>query len=103
MKPLRPISSRLSSFTSVPRTWSHMPNQARFGASTALKKSQVPSGFVLFSRKPWVRKRGVLPSDAFEIRSRSSQYCESWFESCWSAQLSASQPGRSVVLTLPMK
>ena len=51
----------------------NVPNQARFGPATLLKKSQAPSGFVLFSMKPWVMKSGVVLPFAFEIRSRSFQ------------------------------
>ena len=61
------------SSTSLPRTWSHIPNQPRLGAWTALKKSHVPSGFVLFSRKPWVMNSGVRPFLALLIRSRAFQ------------------------------
>ena len=67
------MARRPPASTSLPRTWSHMPNQARLGPATPLKKSYAPSGFVLFSMKPWVMKSGIVEPCALAIRSRDFQ------------------------------
>src|SRR4051794_8511160 len=70
-----------------------MPNHARLGPVSPLKRSHVPSGLVLFSMKPWVRNSGVDLPRVEAIRSRAFQNAESWSGLCWLNQFSASQSG----------
>jgi len=72
-----------------------MPNQARFGRDLVeVVVRAVGLGVVL--EKPWVISSGVVAPLDLAIRSRCCQYGEEWFGSCWSAQLSAGQPGREL-------
>ena len=72
------MSRRPFASVSLPRTWSHMPNHARFGPAMLLKKSKAPSGFVLSSMKPWVMNSGTGELLTFAIRSRCAQNALAW-------------------------
>jgi hypothetical protein len=49
-----------------------------------LKKSNAPSGFVLFSMKPWVMKSGTGEPLALAMRSRAFQKAEPCSSPCCS-------------------